>query len=383
MTCRPLLGGQGSIDENRLDDPSGAYLAVALRLFDAATRTWSIWWADPRFSLLSLDPPVQGRFDGGEGLFLSENIFEGRPIAYPLSLVRDRAGPGAVGAGLLAGRRRQLGGQLDHVFRAEWSVIDRRAFLAASLALPGALEAAPKSASQGRSTMAGNLIELRQYTLYGGRRDELITLFEREFIEPQDALGARVLGLFRDFDDPDRFVWLRGFAGMAARFDALTAFYGGPVWQAHRAAANATMVDSDNVLLLRIAGGAWPSPRSSGPDSLVRLAIHYLGGVDPAAFLDFFGRSLAPAIAAAGGSVETVLLTNGEPNTFPRLPVREAEPALIWLSRFAGPGREAAFSTLLAAQSGWRDSVPAAILPALMRKPEVLRLAPTARSPLK
>jgi hypothetical protein len=80
MTCRPLLGGQGNIDENRLDDPSGAYLAVTLRLFDAATRTWSIWWADPRFSLLSLDPPVQGRFDGGQGLFLSENMFEGRPI---------------------------------------------------------------------------------------------------------------------------------------------------------------------------------------------------------------------------------------------------------------------------------------------------------------
>jgi hypothetical protein len=261
-------------------------------------------------------------------------------------------------------------------------VIDRLAFLAASLALPGALEAAPKSAFQGRSTMTGNLIELRQYTLYGGRRDELITLFEREFIEPQDALGARVLGLFRDLDDPDRFVWLRGFASMAARLDALTAFYGGPVWQAHRAAANATMVDSDNVLLLRIAG-AWPLPGSAGQDSLVRLAIHYLGGVDPAAFLDFFGRSIAPAIAAAGGSVETVLLTSDEPNTFPRLPVREAETALIWLSRFTGPGREAAFSALLSAQSGWRDSVPAAILPALMRKPEVLRLAPTARSPLK
>ena len=38
---------------------------------------------------------------------------------------------------------------------------------------------------------------------------------------------------------------------MAARADALGAFYGGPAWQAHGEAANATMIDSDDVLLLR------------------------------------------------------------------------------------------------------------------------------------
>ena len=51
------------------------------------------------------------------------------------------------------------------------------------------------------------------------------------------------------------FVWLRGFDGMEARKDALTAFYDGPVWAAHRDAANATMIDSDDVLLLK---PAWP-----------------------------------------------------------------------------------------------------------------------------
>jgi hypothetical protein len=38
---------------------------------------------------------------------------------------------------------------------------------------------------------------------------------------------------------------------MASRKAGLAAFYGGPVWQRHREAANATMVDSDDVLLLR------------------------------------------------------------------------------------------------------------------------------------
>ena len=58
-------------------------------------------------------------------------------------------------------------------------------------------------------------------------------------------------GLFHDRDDPDRFVWMRGFASMDERCEALAAFYGGPVWKEHGPAANATMVDSDDVLLLR------------------------------------------------------------------------------------------------------------------------------------
>ena len=96
------------------------------------------------------------------------------------------------------------------------------------------------------------VVELRQYTLKPGMRDVLIDLFEQEFIESQEATGMIVvIGQFRDMDNPDRFVWLRGFADMPRRARALQEFYGGPVWKAHREAANATMIDSDNVLLLR------------------------------------------------------------------------------------------------------------------------------------
>jgi len=63
------------------------------------------------------------------------------------------------------------------------------------------------------------VVELRQYTLKPGKRDVLIDLFEREFIEPQEALGMTVVGQFRDRRSPDRFVWLRGFpSGMYKEF---------------------------------------------------------------------------------------------------------------------------------------------------------------------
>jgi hypothetical protein len=62
------------------------------------------------------------------------------------------------------------------------------------------------------------IVELRQYTLKTEQREVLIALFERHFIEPQEEAGARVIGHFRDLDDPDRFVWLRGFPEVAAAY---------------------------------------------------------------------------------------------------------------------------------------------------------------------
>ena len=65
------------------------------------------------------------------------------------------------------------------------------------------------------------VVELRQYTLYGGQRDTLIELFEREFVIPQERLGLRLLGQFRDLDDPSgayRAMSLRCYDLQAARW---------------------------------------------------------------------------------------------------------------------------------------------------------------------
>jgi hypothetical protein len=97
------------------------------------------------------------------------------------------------------------------------------------------------------------ITELRQYTMKPGRRDDLIALFEEHFIEGQEAEGMRIIGQFRNRNNPDQFVWMRGFADMEARRKALEGFYFGPIWKEQRAAANDTIIDSDNVLLLKPA----------------------------------------------------------------------------------------------------------------------------------
>src|ERR1700676_4273536 len=92
------------------------------------------------------------------------------------------------------------------------------------------------------SSISSSVVELRQYTLHPGKRDVLIDLFDRELVESQEAVGMKVIGQFRDIDDQDRFVWLRGFRDMASRAEGLKAFYGGPVWQEHREAKKARTI---------------------------------------------------------------------------------------------------------------------------------------------
>ena len=117
----------------------------------------------------------------------------------------------------------------------------------------------------------------------------------------------QVLGQFRDLDDPDSFVWLRGFSDMPTRKRALEAFYGGPTWKQHAGAANATMIDSDNVLLLRPVSGLVletndrPAPGSmaSQPGLLV-VTIYPLTKAAAVDFPAFFARELEPALHEAG-----------------------------------------------------------------------------------
>jgi hypothetical protein len=79
-TCRAweVMGGAGNVDDHFLDDPTGPYRAATTRSLDPASDSWSIWWFDSR--LATLGPPVQGRFDGGVGIFLGDDLCDGRPI---------------------------------------------------------------------------------------------------------------------------------------------------------------------------------------------------------------------------------------------------------------------------------------------------------------
>ena len=223
-----------------------------------------------------------------------------------------------------------------------------------------------------RSTLVGMerccpVVELRQYTLRPGARDTLVRLFDEHFVESQERCGMHVIGQFRDLDDPDRFVWLRGFADMAARTQALEAFYGGPVWKAHSAAANATMVDHTNVLLLKPVGGTAgfrfdprlrPEPESPGVPGGVVIAT-----------IDHLSEPATPHPVAAQGEMRPLarLVTEPARNPFVRLPVREDANVLVTVFSYA-------------TADAYR---PAPITTPGVARREHLRLEPTRRSFLR
>ena len=75
--CWSLFGGAANIDE--LSVPDRGFSGLSVRLLDPASGNWSIYWANSRDGVLQL-PPVVGRFDGGVGLFFSDEVQEGRPV---------------------------------------------------------------------------------------------------------------------------------------------------------------------------------------------------------------------------------------------------------------------------------------------------------------
>ena len=238
------------------------------------------------------------------------------------------------------------------------------------------------------------VIELRDYTLHPGRRDELIALFEREFIESQEALGMRVIATFRDLDQPNHFVWLRGFTDMDARRAGLEAFYGGSVWAAHGRAANATMVDSDNVRLLRPARPAWtlttpasPRPhRDAEPEASEALYVCTVCALPVAPYNSlrrFFEREALPLLRDAGAMPLAVFETEPALNDYPRLPVRTDEQVFAWLSRLPSAAAWSAAARRLDASRAWRETVLPRLQAAETRPPITMRLAPTARSLLR
>jgi hypothetical protein len=238
------------------------------------------------------------------------------------------------------------------------------------------------------------IVELRHYALKPYRRDELIALFEEQFVEGQEQYGLRVIGQFRQRGQPDAFVWLRGFADMERRRHALEGFYYGPIWREHRTAANDTMLDSDNVLLLK------PAPTTAGfqlrledrpamdaaeeaTGGLIVATIYPLATPVDDQFVAFFTSDVTPVLRASGATMLAQFVTEPSENTFPALPVREGEHVFVWFASFADEAGYMSYQTTLTQNQLWNTAL-AATLQGWLAKPEVvLELVPCRRSLLR
>lgn len=235
-----------------------------------------------------------------------------------------------------------------------------------------------------------SLFELRRYRLKPGAFDDLLTLFEGEFVHTQQAVGMDVPAIYRDIDDPDAFVWLRSFENIDARAEALATFYSGEVWKRFGSAANATMVNSDNVLLLApgrlgsdfvpASGAHTETPQGPSDKGLITISVCALAPGREQEFAGFFETQARPLIEQAGARIDATFVTAGEKNSFPRLPVREGEPVFVWIAAFPNAEAEVAYRSRLEQTAAWQDTVFPDLDRRIWRQIETVRLIPTGRS---
>jgi hypothetical protein len=86
------------------------------------------------------------------------------------------------------------------------------------------------------------------------------------------------------------------------------------------------------------------------------------------AFLGFHAAEVEPVLERAGSRRLALLETEPAPNTFPRLPVREGEHAVVRLAR---------------SPAGTGSTVGGRLAEHLAAPPQLLRLGPTSRSRLR
>ncbi|MEO5892933.1 MAG: hypothetical protein ABIQ31_21975 [Ferruginibacter sp.] len=77
---RKILNGIGNIDNFHTTFDGESFEGMTLRLFNPATRLWSIYWADSSVGVL--DTPVVGSFDNTTGQFFGKDIYQGKEIIF-------------------------------------------------------------------------------------------------------------------------------------------------------------------------------------------------------------------------------------------------------------------------------------------------------------
>ena len=229
------------------------------------------------------------------------------------------------------------------------------------------------------------VIELRNYVLQPGRRDDFIRHFEEQFLQSQRDTGMHVLGQFTVVDQPDRFLWIRGFADMAARRRGLDDFYDGAFWEARRAATNAMLVDHEDVHLLRpldaierltnglsLEDRASEPPGVTAPDTGLVLADFYRAAGRPDHLVHAFESGLRPALLERGHQLLGHFVAELAPNDYPRLKVIQDPTLLVVLTAYRDPAHLARLT------AEWDPR--AQLKPLSTGDVVTLRLQPTARS---
>lgn len=78
LTVKPILNGQGNVDEYKAMIGGTNLEGVTLRLFNPKTKLWSLYWVDNL--TMELQTPLVGSFKNGKGEFFADDTYEGKKV---------------------------------------------------------------------------------------------------------------------------------------------------------------------------------------------------------------------------------------------------------------------------------------------------------------
>ena len=110
------------------------------------------------------------------------------------------------------------------------------------------------------------IVEVRSYRIKPGRRAEFVELFETRAMPALRALGMTIVGPMLDLENPNKFVFLRGFPSLEERDRMKDAFYGGEFWKNELEAIAMPMIDSYDVILCETSSGFVCDEFREGPE---------------------------------------------------------------------------------------------------------------------
>jgi hypothetical protein len=99
------------------------------------------------------------------------------------------------------------------------------------------------------------IVEVRAYRIKPGRREEFIRFFETRAVPALRELGMKIIGPFLDVENPNKFVFLRGFPSLEERDRMKEEFYEGELWKKELEGIAMPMIDSYDVILCETSAG--------------------------------------------------------------------------------------------------------------------------------
>jgi hypothetical protein len=202
---------------------------------------------------------------------------------------------------------------------------------------------------QGNNAAASNLnsnqnikvLELRNYLVRQGRRDEFINLFEENFVGSQNILGACILGQYRVKGAADNFFWIRAFRDMPARYKFLNDFYfGSPAWKQHKSEANSMLLNNDNVYLLQplnlkdSSNDAESSFNTNwfGQEKGIAVVDFYISNTKREKLIEFIRKKYSSILNASKIENASFWTSETTPNDFTGLPVFQDKNLLVQIT---------------------------------------------------